>query len=257
MSKKSHVSIIHGLAWLVVVLALSSQAHSESERVVVGPEQVGLLELYTSEGCSSCPPADRYFTALVDDPAVFDTLVPVAFHVDYWDYLGWRDRFASAAFSARQRNHVRDGHARTVYTPGFFYNGDEWRQFFGGDLTDFPAAMAGGRLTVEHADANVSLRFEPLATVDSPLVATIVRLGFNLKTAVKAGENRGRELRHDFVVTHLDTFPLTQVNGQWSATVTLPEPRYGAGKQAIAVWISQKAGAKPLQAAGMWVSSVE
>ncbi|MEM8982381.1 MAG: DUF1223 domain-containing protein [Pseudomonadota bacterium] len=255
MNKQARVSVVQGLTWLFIVLALSSQAQSEPDQVVVGPAQVGLLELYTSEGCNSCPPADRYFSTLVGDPAVFETLVPVAFHVDYWDYLGWQDRFASADFSARQRNHVREGRARTVYTPGFFYNGTEWRQFFGGDLTDFPTSTAGGRLSVTHEGAVVALRFEPLAPGNSSLVATVAQLGFGLETAVKAGENRGRKLRHDFVVTDLDTFPLTKMDDQWSATTTLAKPRYGASRQAIAVWVSQKPGSQPLQSAGLWIST--
>jgi hypothetical protein len=83
-----------------------------------GPARVGLLELYTSEGCSSCPPAESWLSGLAGNDALWKDVVPVAFHVDYWDYLGWRDVFASSAFSERQRDYasveLTDLHARSA-----------------------------------------------------------------------------------------------------------------------------------------------
>ncbi|MCB1738986.1 MAG: DUF1223 domain-containing protein, partial [Gammaproteobacteria bacterium] len=102
-------------------------AQPQSIHVNSGPRQVALLELFTSEGCSSCPPADRWLSGLIDDPRLWRELVPVAFHVDYWDYLGWPDRFASREFSRRQRDHARSGGLSQVYTPGVVLNGAEWR----------------------------------------------------------------------------------------------------------------------------------
>ena len=91
------------------------------------PTQVDLIELYTSEGCSSCPPADRWVSSLQDEPGLWRDFIPLAFHVDYWDYIGWVDRFASPAFTARQYRYAAQQSMRTVYTPGFFNNGKEWR----------------------------------------------------------------------------------------------------------------------------------
>lgn len=93
------------------------------------PERVALLELYTSEGCSSCPPADRWLSELKTNNELWTRVVPVAFHVDYWDYLGWPDRFAAASFSNRQREYALQGAVSTVYTPGLIYNGSEWRDW--------------------------------------------------------------------------------------------------------------------------------
>jgi hypothetical protein len=82
-----------------------------------GPKQVTLMELYTSEGCSSCPPAEVWFSELKDAPGLWKIFVPVAFHVDYWDNLGWPDKYASAAFTARQRSYAAEWRSENVYTP--------------------------------------------------------------------------------------------------------------------------------------------
>ena len=95
-----------------------------------GEQQVSLIELYTSEGCSSCPPADRFVRSLGKQDGLFSAFIPLAFHVDYWDYIGWADPYASPAFSERQRRYAQRQDISRVYTPGFFINGNEWRGFF-------------------------------------------------------------------------------------------------------------------------------
>ena len=92
-----------------------------------GPKKVQLLELFTSEGCSSCPPAEASLGRLVDDPRLWRQFVPVAFHVDYWDHLGWKDPFASPEWTTRQRAYAANWNADSVYTPAFVLNGREWR----------------------------------------------------------------------------------------------------------------------------------
>jgi hypothetical protein len=91
--------------------------------------QTALLELYTSEGCSSCPPTDRWMSALENEPGLWNEFIPIALHVDYWDYIGWKDRFVSLEYSARQRQYAQEQSLKTVYTPGFVYNGNEWRNW--------------------------------------------------------------------------------------------------------------------------------
>src|SRR4051812_33062365 len=84
-----------------------------------GPEQTTLLELYTSEGCSSCPPAEKWLSHLKESPGLWKDFVPVAFHVDYWDRLGWRDLLADRGFSDRQLAYAESWHSENVYTPAF------------------------------------------------------------------------------------------------------------------------------------------
>lgn len=110
-------------------------------------ERVNLMELYTSHGCSSCPPADAWLRKLESHPRLWRELIPLAFHVDYWDHLGWSDRFASPAFSNRQREHRHRGVIRSVYTPGFLLNGREWRQWFSRPELELPLNEKVGRLT--------------------------------------------------------------------------------------------------------------
>src|SRR4051794_21813675 len=93
-----------------------------------------VVELYTSEGCDSCPPADRWFSALKAEAAK-GTVVPLAFHVDYWDYLGWKDRFADAAFSVRHREAASRGGAKVIYTPQVLFEGREFAQWRRTDAT--------------------------------------------------------------------------------------------------------------------------
>jgi hypothetical protein len=173
------------LAILLLTFA-ASIASAEPRRVRSGPERGSLVELYTSEGCSSCPSADEYVNKL--GKSVGDTLLPLAFHVDYWDELGWPDPFAQRSFSERQR--VR---SRSLYTPEIMLNG---REVDGGSLrapTGRPAAtielaLDGTRATVQ-ASGGARLF---LALSES-----------NLAVDIKAGENRGRKLRHDHVVRKL------------------------------------------------------
>lgn len=89
-----------------------------------GPQRVSLIELYISEGCSSCPPVEKWLSGLWNDPHLWRSVVPVAFHVDYWDRLGWKDRFAQPSFTAQQYGRATAG---TVHTPAFVVDGREWR----------------------------------------------------------------------------------------------------------------------------------
>lgn len=117
-----------------------------------------LIELYTSEGCSSCPPADRWLSQLPRDFGV----VPLAFHVDYWDRLGWKDRFAQAAFSQRQRDRNRG--FGWVYTPQLMLDGEDFRSWHRGlPARSNPPAQASLSLTLDqtsgHIDTQAEIRF--------------------------------------------------------------------------------------------------
>ncbi|HNB90273.1 MAG TPA: DUF1223 domain-containing protein [Plasticicumulans sp.] len=218
------------------------------------PQQVALLELFTSEGCSSCPPADAWLSTLVRDPRLWQTLVPVAFHVDYWDGPGWQDRFATPAFSARQRRHVGHGLVRQVYTPGFVVAGHEWRGWFGGE-TLAPAAPAAGVLHATLDGQRLDVRYTPHGSADGALQARVAVLGFGLGSEVRAGENAGRRLRHDFVVLGFDGFALhPDGSGHWTGQGTLPAAQLPAPRHALAVWIERNGEPAPLQATGGWLA---
>src|SRR5580698_1073863 len=104
-------------------------AETNNVRFQSPPTQTALLELYTSEGCSSCPPAEDWLNRLKSSPGLWTDFVPLAFHVDYWDRLGWSDPWASTSFSDRQRSYTKLWRGHSLYTPGFVLNGKEWRDW--------------------------------------------------------------------------------------------------------------------------------
>ena len=193
------MSVVISRLQAALLLVMCVPAFGEALVLDSGTRQVSLLELYTSQGCSSCPPAERWLNDWVDDARLWNEVVPVALHVDYWDYLGWQDPFASSASGERQRGHVRAGRARTVYTPGFFLNGQEWR---GWTLRLSPRASdrESGRLGVTIDGNTVSATFPPDGR---NLQLHVALLGFGIDTRVARGENRNRTLRQEFVaLTH-------------------------------------------------------
>lgn len=170
------------------------------------PMRVGLLELYTSEGCSSCPPADSLISNLPRPQLVPTKLVVLAFHVDYWNYLGWKDRFSQRQFTERQQTLVRATDLPTAYTPQFVFNGRDYRErgtieakALG--VNDQPATVRITLETVLRVRAlHINVLIEP--TVSQPNKASLYVALYenNLETPVQAGENRGRRLKHDYVV---------------------------------------------------------
>ena len=212
-----------------------------------------LIELYTSEGCSSCPPADRWLSGLKDHPALWDRLIPIAFHVDYWDYIGWKDRFARSDFTERQRQYSREGSIPTVYTPALISNGREWRNFSWKRPVEVPNQKVGS-LTVEKSQDNLDIKFQTEGRMtDDNLSIHVVLLGFGLKTDVRAGENSGRELIHNFVVLEYERDSLHLADGSYRGTLKPPQSNIVAEKFALALWISSKTEQTPLQAAGTWL----
>jgi hypothetical protein len=205
-----------------------------------------LVELFTSEGCDSCPPADRWFSARF--PAEPDSgAIALAFHVDYWDRLGWTDRFASPSYTARQYDAMRANRAAFVYTPQVLLQGHEfaWR---GADAPIVAAARQPARAAIAldadlrasevvvHVDAEVSDR--ALAR-DARLYVAYADSG--LVSDVKAGENRGVRLAHDHVVRALREAGAFDATGRLQASATLPRPRE-AGTHPTLVAFVQRAG---------------
>lgn len=202
-------------SWTIRTLALAAAvaAHAPSFAAQCAkdspPQTVALIELYTSEGCDSCPRADRWLSRLARETAGADSVVPLALHVDYWDRLGWPDRFASAGFGERQSALARRGGSGVVYTPGVYLNLNEFRGW------NSPAELRQSLGAVNARPARAGIRLEIDAISNSQIT---VRARFTLKpgavkpqafiavyenglsTDVKAGENRGVMLHHDYVV---------------------------------------------------------
>jgi hypothetical protein len=167
-----------------------------------GPQRTPVIELYTSEGCSSCPPADQWLSALKGTRSA----VVQAFHVGYWDYIGWIDRFATPAHTQRQRELASANRLNSIYTPQLVRNGRDWPdwrntrpQQVGASTTS--TSPAGAAINLQQGDGadQFSARVTPGEGVTQwSAYWTVTEHGHNSR--VKAGENRGELLQHDFVV---------------------------------------------------------
>jgi len=246
------LSLINLFANASLLLGLGASAFADEPlSFTSGPERTALIELYTSEGCSSCPPADRWLSELSDEKGLWKDYVPLAFHVTYWNYLGWRDSFSDEAFDQRQRRRAAAADSG-VYTPGVFLDGDEfrgWRR-----LTSAPTSKdtaTAGRLNVAVDNGQIVATFEPdIKAAD--LRVEVAVLSSSLTSKVRAGENRGRSLDHDFVVTSLVGEVMANTGDQWEARLALP-PTQDVSKPALAVWVTD-AQREPLQATGGWLN---
>ena len=184
-----------------------SPLNAEILRASSGPNVTPVIELYTSEGCSSCPPADEWLAQLAQLPTSDLDVVALAFHVDYWDYIGWKDRFADPRFTQRQRQLARTNRQSTIYTPGFYVAGQEGKGS-GHMIRHIKAASVSPAqvdlaLEAEVDDQQLALRLESINRSDQPLQVEFVVYENNLQSQVTRGENTGRELVHQRVVRHL------------------------------------------------------
>ena len=218
------------------------------------PERVPVLELFTSHGCSSCPPADKWLRGFVDHPGLWKDVIPLAFHVDYWDGLGWPDRFASDGYSRRQRDYRGTGRISSVYTPGFVLNGREWRGWFLGRRPELLPGAEVGILSLNlDREGGARLRFDPAGRSQGlKLRAHLAVLGFGLATPVGGGENAGRILEEHFVVLGYGSSPQAGEARQW--TLALPETVPAeTRRRAVAAWVSVADDPAPIQAVAAWL----
>ncbi len=190
------------------LLSLSTQAE-DSFTVESNRQKAAVVELYTSEGCSSCPPADRWLEELVAVPTDELNLLALAFHVDYWDYIGWKDRFANPQYTARQRQLGTINKQGTLYTPEFFVDGRETR----GTLNVLDKIRAANetdaalelKLTVTKNGNSLALELEPSDILFDAKILHHRYFVFenNLVSQVTRGENSGKTLHHQRVVRHM------------------------------------------------------
>lgn len=240
-----------------ILCALQSAYASECS-VKSGATTVPLLELYTSEGCSSCPPADKWLSDLRPD---IKKIVPLAFHVDYWDYIGWKDKFSKAEHSVRQRKTAAFAGAGFVYTPQFILSG---RDFKGSDTSRINQAITANQKLASRA--NLSLKFVKLddftkangeitiqATAKAVNPADIKNADVfvaiyenKLVSQVNAGENNGRELKHDYVVRNLfGAFQLSNQN-EFSKNFSL-NPEWKDRQAGVVIFVQDNRNGEILQ----------
>jgi len=218
--------------------------------------QAALVELFTSEGCSSCPPAEAWLSRLKEAPGLWSDFVPLAFHVDYWDYLGWRDKWASKTFSDRQRAYVQSWRSGGLYTPAFVLNGKEWLGWKGAPPA--PGNKSGVLKATSEDGEHWQVTFVPASPGASPYEAHAALLACGLLSDVKAGENAGRRLQHDFTVLSLVEQPLVRKREGFQATFILAaRQKRPEGRLALAVWATHTGQLESQQAVGGWIAEME
>ena len=189
--------------------ALGSECTAKS-----GERRVALLELYTSEGCNSCPPTDEWVSKLPSKGLTSDRIVALAFHVDYWNYLGWRDAFSQTKFTERQRQTAQINRAGFVYTPQLVLNGRDYRRGFLWDGTSERIKEINQQKPLADISLTLGMPAAGQLHVSGGIVASgaverqnaqayLALYENNLSNDVRAGENNGRTLHHDFVVREL------------------------------------------------------
>ena len=194
----------------VLAAVLAASAHGGQCVAKSGSGTAALVELYTSEGCRSCPPADRWLSGLSAQGYVPERVVPLALHVDYWDYIGWKDPYAKREFSQRQRKLTQLQRLALVYTPQVMLQG---RDFRGWGTPAFDEALAKINARPPRAEIALELGRAKASTLAVRVSATVLDAAQvdaaglylaayenRLESRVDAGENRGRTLAHDHVV---------------------------------------------------------
>ena len=237
-------------ACVITAYATTALAQQNQCSVTSGANITPVVELYTSEGCSSCPPADKWASTLKGMSASGEAVVQ-AFHVGYWDYIGWVDRFAAPSYTNRQRDIAAKNNLRSIYTPQAVLDGKDWPRWGGKPEAKetAKAAISLKQLGIDQFEASVT----PLPALQAgnwSAYWTVTEHGHNSK--VSSGENKGEYLKHDFVVRQY-----TQA-GEYKAGDTRPQklsfrsiaPTPGHPRQVNLVVFDTKSG-KTLQAVSL------
>ncbi|MEX2240659.1 MAG: DUF1223 domain-containing protein [Burkholderiales bacterium] len=246
------------IALALLCLAVGSQAHALQCSASSGPHTAALVELYTSEGCNSCPPADRWLQSLGARGYAPGRVVPLSLHVNYWDYIGWKDPFAQQRFTDRQRKLAQVMQARVIYTPQVVLQGRDFRRWHSGAFDEALKAinaraprakielrLEGGRADALLADVKAEL-LDPAQAADAALY--LASFENKLVSSVAAGENEGRTLQHDYVVFEW-VGPVSFADGRIAERRTLPlVPKAIPAHSGVAAFVQNRRTAEVLQA---------
>lgn len=227
---------------VICLLAIPAYAFAlERLSVSSSQQQTAVVELYTSEGCSSCPPADRWLEALTQLPKDEVDVLALAFHVDYWDYIGWKDRFGSPKYTKRQRQLGANNQQRTIYTPEFFVDGIEAR----GTSKVLEKIRISNRkkapilLELSVTKLSDTLQLELRTVLPTSLTEPLQQQFFvyenQLMSDVKRGENAGKQLRHQQVVRYMSPAQPLKENTRHSIKI---EPEWQLDQIGVAALVA-------------------
>ena len=235
----------------LISLLFSTTVSAQTLFFESGDHRTQLVELFTSQGCSSCPPAERWLNKFKHSDDLWRRVVPIAFHVDYWDRLGWPDPYASRDYSYRQRSYHHQGNVGSVYTPGFVVDGREWRGFFGSKVLPDPQL---GRFKLKAAvrGNQAALAYEWHGQeIERPLEFNVAVLGVGIQTQVARGENARRTLKQDFVaLQHLQRH--SQLKSETFSLGKYARPE--VERYAVAAWVADPESGQVIQSVGGWIT---
>jgi hypothetical protein len=204
-----------------------------------------LVELFTSEGCSSCPAADEAI-GRIQDPV--QNVFILCFHVDYWNYLGWKDLYSNPAYSARQQEYGNLFHLNSIYTPQVVVNGQT--QFVGSDEVRLRSAIASW--VKEAPKTRIQIRVQksvhgqvPVSCILEATPGNILHLALVQKTAtdfIQRGENKGRTLKHYFIVRDFTSLPCDKLSAAGIENLGIPPDQALSDCEVIAFVQNAKTG---------------
>jgi len=210
-----------------------------------GEEPQVLIELFTSQGCHSCPPADKWLGGL-DSSRYADKVVPLALHVDYWDYIGWKDRFAQAKFTDRQRKYAQLKRSNTVYTPQIMLNGKDMRLYSDFETAIDQAAKQMQTLARFSVDAEknaqtlaVQINIEQANDLPKDAQIMLAITEDELSTDIKRGENAGKTLDYSHVTRVLKKLGSPKSHIETNLTLS---PDWHLNNLSLVVFIQTKKG---------------
>ncbi len=242
------------LLFVIFIYIQTTIKYSNSDDVIEftsAESRTHLIELFSSEGCSSCPKADAWLSALRENPNLWKQFVPIEFHVDYWNRLGWIDRLSKSIFTDRQNAYANEWLKSSVYTPGFVLDGLEWRPFGNSIPSNGQETDKVGILSArETGKYTFYAKFKPVKALATVRIYGAL-LGNGLESKVNAGENSGKLLRHEFVVLSLVQQKMKFEKAEYTAVIELIPPLRELAKSfSAALWVTDGQSQKPLQAVG-------
>lgn len=223
--------------WLLAIAFWAVPATAQDTRPVV-------VELFTSQGCSSCPPAD----ALLQELALRDDVIALAMHVDYWDYLGWKDTMGRPEHTERQKGYARVANAKSIYTPQMIVAGSQhivgYKPMQLADALSQAAAQDPGvELSLRRNGTSLVIEANAETGLPNNMVVQIVRYIPKYDVAIKRGENAGRVITYVNAVTELYEI------GRWNGRQKLSMRHKVSGDQPVVVILQEKGPGRVLAAA--------
>jgi hypothetical protein len=209
---------------LLATIALGSALFAATPLLAEGVSGT-VVELYTSQGCSSCPPADDYLTRLSREPGI----IALALHVDYWDYIGWKDVFGNPKFTDRQRAYGKAFASRSIFTPQMIIAGVDSEvgsdpDSVAGSIRRHQSAQAMVVLQLMRSDGSVKIHATARVALDGPLIVQVVRYVPTEHVAIKRGENAGRTIEYTNIVTSWTKVGVWSGSADLDMTVPAPGP---------------------------------